>query len=291
MGARPPLSVVIASRDGMDGLEPVLDALLPQAQRAGAEILVVGPVDPSTTPASDGLRLVPVDDDDIYRLRAIGIREARGEIVAIGEDHAVPRPDWCEAIRRAHAEHPEAPAIVGCLVNVTDRTVSGRSNFLAFAAPYQPPMPSVPAGRVPPLSTLSLRRAALDQLDGWVGEFETALVPRLFIEGRMVADDRIVVDHHQDHGVAWSIVNGFHGARGSYGYLRSQHDWPDRLRTARAAISTWPRQLPREAAEARLGKSGARLELVIVAAVATAVGLGGALGALVGPGHSPKRVA
>ncbi len=51
----------------------------------------------------------------------------------------------------------------------------------------------------------------------------------------MVADDRIVVDHHQDHGLAWSVVNAFHSSRGSYGYLRTQRDWRGRLKDARWA--------------------------------------------------------
>src|SRR5262249_45304077 len=149
--------------------------------------------------------------------------EARGAIVAIGEDHAVPRPGWCEAVIRAHAERPEAPAIVGCLVNATDATVAGHANFLAFAAPWQPPMPTLPPKRPPPSSTLSLKRSALegieDEAPGW---FEAGLLPALFEEGRLVADDRIVVDHHQDHGGLWSVVNAFHSARSSYGFERSK---------------------------------------------------------------------
>jgi hypothetical protein len=288
MGARPPLSIVLAVRERTAELDAVLDALLPQARSVGAETLVVGAVD---LPATDSVRLLPVDDADIYRLRAIGVREARGEIVAIGEDHAVPRPDWCEAILRAHAEHPDAAAVVGCLVNATDGTLSGRANFMAFAAPYAPPMPRVPAGRPPPLSTLSLKRAALGELDGRLGDFEARLVPRLFREGRMAADERIVVDHQQDHGMAWSIINGFHGARGSYGYLRADDDWRTRLRDARWALSHWPRILLGEARETVGQRRGARWELTFVAAIGAAVGLGGALGSLLGPGRSPRRVA
>lgn len=288
--ATTPLSVVIATREGLTDLQPVLGALVPQTQRIGAETLIVGPVDPS---AAVPARLVPVEDRDIYRLRAIGIREAQGEVIAIGEDHAVPRPDWCEAILRAHAEHPHVPAVLGCLVNATIATVSGRANFLAFAAPFEPPMPTVPTRRAPPLSALSLKRSVFDDLDEWVGEFETELVPRLCREGLLISDDRIVVDHYQDHGIAWSIRNGFHGARASYGYLRSQVDWPQRYRHALRAISTWPRWLVREARQATSGAGGSQspMDIAVVAAIAMGVGLGGAFGSLIGPGRSPDRVA
>ena len=292
MGSRPPLSVIVAAREGMEDLDPVLEAIRPQAERTGAEVLLVGPIEPSDPGVPAGVRVVTVHDPDIFRLRLVGIREARGEIVAIGEDHAVPRPDWCEAVIRAHGEHPDAPVVVGCLVNGTTRTLGGRGNFLAFASPYQPPMPVVPSSRPPPLSALSLKRSVLEELEGRLGEFEAGLVPRLHADGKMVvADDRIVVDHYQDHGVVWSIVNGFHGARGSYGYLRAQRDWRGRLKDARWAISNWPRVLVGEVrAAAAPGAVGTR-ELAFVAAYGTAVGLGGAFGALIGPGRSPRRVA
>jgi len=283
----PALSVVIAVREGVHEAEQALEALLPQARRTGSEVLVVGPVDGD---APDPLRVVRVEDRDIFRLRLVGIQEARGEIVAIGEDHAVPREDWCEAVLRAHAEHPDVPAIAGCLVNATDGTVSGRGNFLAFAAPFQPPMPELPPRRPPPLSTLSLKREALGGLDGQLGRFEATLVPRLFAEGGMVADDRIVVDHHQDHGFAWAIVNGFHGARSAYGYLRSELSWAERLRQARWSIANWPRRILRDARHA-CHQRGNRPELALVILVGIGVGVGGAVGSIAGPGRSPTRVA
>jgi hypothetical protein len=281
---RPPLSAIIAIRGGLAEIEPVLAALLPQARATGAEVVVVGRAEDA---ARAGVRLVRVDDDNIFRLRLTGIKAARGEVVAIGEDHAVPRPDWCEAVIRAHGERPEIPAVAGCLVNATTETVGGRGNFLAFAAPYQPPMPELPGERPPPLSALSFKREALDELDGTLGRFEAVLVPRLFAEGRMAADDRIVVDHHQDHGVLWAVVNGFHGARAAYGYLRAEQGAGDRLRQARWSLANWPRRL---LAEAR-SECGSRAELMLVGLVGAGVGLGGAVGSLAGPGRSPERVA
>jgi hypothetical protein len=278
------LSVIVAVREGLDEIEPVLRALEPQAERTGTELIVVGRAE---GPASGPVRVVRVEDDDIFRMRLLGIQAARGEIVAIGEDHAVPRPDWCEAVIRAHAERPDVPAIAGCLVNATDDTLSGRGNFLAFAAPFQPPMAVLPPRRPPPLSTLSLKREALAELDDTLGRFEAVLVPRLFAEGRILADDRIVVDHYQDHGVLWSVVNGFHGSRSAYGYLHSDDSRSQRLRDARWSLANWPRQIVHEARAAR----GGGREMAMVALVATAVGLGGAVGSLTGPGRSPQRVA
>jgi hypothetical protein len=280
-----PLTVVIAVREGLDEIEPVLAQLVPQLRETGAEAVVVGR---ASGPAPAGVRVVTVDDDNIYRLRLLGLQAARGEVAAVGEDHAVPRPGWCAAVIRAHAEQPEAPAIAGCLVNATDRTVSGRGNFLAFAAPYAPPMPALPALRPPPISALSFKRAALSGV-GEIGEIEADLIPRLFAEGRMGSDDRIVLDHYQDHGSLWAVRNSFHSARSSYGYAAAGDDRAQRLATARWSLANWPRRLFREARES--DGAAARRDLALVACVATAAGVGGAMGALAGPGRSPERVA
>jgi hypothetical protein len=285
MTAPPPLTVIVAVREGLDEVEPVLAGLLPQASAVGAEVLVVGSVDAE---APDGVRVVPVPSENIFRMRMVGIHEAHGDVVAIGEDHAIPRPDWCDAVIRAHAEQPHAPAIAGCLVNATDDTLSGRGNFLGFAAPYQPPMPTLPPLRPPPLSALSFKRAALAEVDELLGRFETMLVPRLFAEGRIAVDDRIIVDHYQDHGALWAIANGFHGARSAYGYLRVQHQGAERLRQARWGIVNWPKRIFREARAVSRGDTPA---LALATLIGTAVGVGAAVGSVAGPGKAPDRVA
>jgi hypothetical protein len=166
--ARPQLSIVIPARDGLGELGPVFAALLGQARAIDAEVIVTGGPD---LPTPDGVRHSPSTERDILKLRLSAMLAARGELIAIGEDHAVPEPDWCEAAIRAHREHPDAEAVVGCLVNATDQTIAGRANFLSFASPWQPPMPLLPAGRPPTglhprLQATSARRARAAGRDG-----------------------------------------------------------------------------------------------------------------------------
>lgn len=270
----------------------MLEVLLPEAERTGTEVLVVGNVAVGEVEPSERVRFVRTPTADMLVLHKLGCAAAGGEVVAIGEDHAVPRPGWCEAVVRAHAERPEAPAVAGCLVNATDRTLAGRANFLAFAAAWQPPMAELPAGRPPPASTLSFKRAALDGIgdepEGWL---EAELVPRLFARGSMVADDRVVVDHHQDHGSLWSVRNAFHSARSSYGAQRARLDRAGRRKVARWALAHVPGRLR---AEARAGAGDGGLgaaERALVATISLAAGLGAGIGALAGPGRSPDRLA
>jgi hypothetical protein len=95
---RPPLSVVIPARDGLRGLDPVFAELLPQAREAGAQVIVSGGSDRA---APDAVRLLPTAETSILGLRLAGLRAADGELVAIGEDHAVPLPGCIEGIIRA----------------------------------------------------------------------------------------------------------------------------------------------------------------------------------------------
>jgi hypothetical protein len=289
---RPPLSVVIPTRDGLAELDPVLDALLPAAETSGAEVLVVGDVG-TAQPLSEGpLRLIPMPEPDILVLRRQALAEARGEIIAIGEDHAVPRPEWCDAVIRAHTERPDADAVVGCLVNGTDKTLVGRANFLAFASPWQPPMATLPSGRPPPASALSLKRGVLRGIAREApGFFEAGLLPALFEEGRMVADDRIVVDHFQDHGSLWSIRNSFHSTRSSYGYERSKLNTASRRALARWAVAEIPRHRRSEAREALNGSPMRGAESALFSVISVAAGLGAAAGLMIGPGRSAARVA
>jgi hypothetical protein len=292
LSPRPPLSVVIPVREGLAEITAVLEALVPLAEAVGAEIVVVGNLGANPEPPGGPVRLIHLPVDDMLFLRRRGLGEATGEVIAVGEDHAVPRADWCEAVIRAHAEHPEVAAVVGCLVNATDATLAGRANFLAFASPWQPPMPSLPGGRPPPSSTLSFKRAALEGIEsrppGW---FEADLIPSLFEAGEMVADERIIVDHFQDHGSLWSIVNAYDSARSSYGYERAKLDSAARRHLARWALTKIPARLR---GEVREGSKGVRIpapERVLIALIAFAAGLGGALGTMLGPGGSADRVA
>jgi hypothetical protein len=281
--------VVIPTRDG-SRLDALLAQLVPEVDAVGGEIIVVD--GQGVTAPEDGVvRWIGCQDDDLYRLRATAIGAARGAVVAIGEDHVIPRPEWPMAVLRAHADHPNAPAISGCLANGTTRTCAGRANFLAFAASSSIEMADVQPARPPPSSTLSFKRAALADVKGRPGELEGVLIPELFERGALVRDKRVVVDHYQDHGIVWSIRNAFWSARASYG-ATSRHQTPQQQRkVARWALTHVAPGLWREARVAARPLDARLPDLVVVAAIATAAALGAAIGSLFGPGNAQNRVA
>ena len=65
-----------------------------------------------------------------HELRLLGLTEARGNVVAITEDHRDVAPDWCEQVIAAHERCPGAVAVAGPVTNGADTNVADRASFL-----------------------------------------------------------------------------------------------------------------------------------------------------------------
>jgi hypothetical protein len=233
----PLLSIVLISRRGFAAVHPVLEAIEPQVEAVGAEVVVVDGT--GETPAVPSwVRWVGVDEKDWIRLTHRGVLEARGDIVAICEDHVFPDPGWCAAILRAHAEHPEADMVAGCMANGCEASLVDRAYFLAFAAPYIAPLRAVPRERPPALPAVSFKRRLLAQLGG-PGSLETFLIPHAFTDGRMVVDDRIRCKHEQHHSLLDALKFSYVVNRAAYGY---SPDRPDPARRREVLHWLWRHQ-------------------------------------------------
>jgi hypothetical protein len=177
----PPLSVVIAPVRGGAGLPAALAALA--AQEAAPPFETVVPVDASVE-GVDALRerhpevrFLPVDGTAelaaspdpgvahlaIDRRRAVGLAAARGDIVALTDECARPRPGWCARILAAHAESGDV--IGGAVANDRDRVVN-HALFFMDAGRYQAPVPEDEAAFVSDVN-VSYARAALESTDVW----------------------------------------------------------------------------------------------------------------------------
>src|SRR5262245_6710364 len=103
----PALSVVVASVNGWHVLASTLAALDAQAGRERFDIIAVdnvgGPTRRRLRRHRPTVVLIAVDEPlAIPRLRHLGVRRARGEVVAIIEDHVAVAPTWAEALLEAH---------------------------------------------------------------------------------------------------------------------------------------------------------------------------------------------
>ncbi|MGA9510636.1 MAG: glycosyltransferase [Candidatus Sulfotelmatobacter sp.] len=107
------VSIIIPTFNGASRIGNCLDALLQQAARHNAEILVVN--DGSTDNIAEvvksyaGVRLVSQSNAGPAAARNRGAGEARGTILVFTDDDCVPMPDWLDAMLQPFGD----PDIVG----------------------------------------------------------------------------------------------------------------------------------------------------------------------------------
>ena len=189
-GAEPELSVVLAPVARGIHLPDALASLAAQEEPPALEIIV--PVDASID-GTDALRtqypavhFINVEgtadqgrSEDfgvahlaIDRRRAAALAAARAPVVAITDEWARPRADWCRELLRQH-EAPHA-VIGGAISCARDRAINW-ALFFMDGGRYQNPLPEGPAIFVTDVN-VSYKRAALEGSDVWREEYhETRL--------------------------------------------------------------------------------------------------------------------
>ena len=296
---RPPLSVVIGTRQGWKFVRPTLEAIRPDAETAGAEIVVAdgsGTAPPDSAEVGPSVRWLRFDEPSVFRLFAEGLRDARGEIVATTEDHAIPRPGWIEAILRAHAEHHEAAAIGGPIENGSAASLLDWASYFSTQGPHMAPLGDREVPVTSNEANISYKRRALEGFDDNEGLGFMAILHnrRLAERGEILrVDDRMVVDHFQEVRFGPTSAIHYHNGRSISGFRRQTGMRPEewvRLgtsmllpawRTARIVRSLW-------------GKDRMRGRLLASAPMCLWLeycqGVGNLVGYVTGPGDSPDHL-
>ena len=215
----PRISVVIASINGRPYIDECLQALERQRGDVASQVIVVDCVGPSVTnyvrSRHPGVEVIAFDEpQSVPALRAAGILAARGEIIAITEDHCIPEPDWLESLDRAHREFAEV-AIGGAVDNAaTDRTI----DWAVFFCEYSNFISPVDGGFVHDLPgpNVSYKRDRLLSLGDMLqdGYWETFLHWKLEEMGeRLRSDPSIRVLHKKDFRFWSFFLERFHYGR------------------------------------------------------------------------------
>jgi GT2 family glycosyltransferase len=183
------VSIVIASAAGGDFLFRCLESLCHQIDDPAVETIVVDrcgeeqcleiaqrfPVVRTLHDSSEPKASVP-------QLRARGVGEARGEIVAILEEHCAAPPEWVSAIRNAF-EDPRVTAAGG---PIQDDGYERARDWVVYLMEYHNYLPPWPAAERPALNgaNIAYRLEALvryrDALEE--GYWEVSLHPKLLAE-------------------------------------------------------------------------------------------------------------
>jgi len=151
---RPAMSVVVASWAGETALFRCLGSLEPQWGPTEIIVAFNGEPEPVAGLAarSPKLRLVRGPEGaSVFRLRTLGIEQARGRVIALTEDHATVSPRWVEALCTAHRA---GRAIVGGPVE--NGLVERAYDWALYLCEYGLHMPPVSEGPVDQLSGINV---------------------------------------------------------------------------------------------------------------------------------------
>ncbi len=279
-------------------MRPVLDSFRSDAERLGVEIVVgdgssAPPPPPEALPA--GTIWLRPDSNDVFRLLAHAMRRCSSPIVATTEDHCTVRAGWCEAIMRAHREHPEAAAIGGTIENGSTDTLLDWGSYFITQGPHMGPLGQRQTHFVTNEACLSQKRWAVDLLDDLGGQGVSMIfhTRALHEQGHVLrVDDRFSVDHFQSIGFRETTAIHFHNGRTIAGFRRRRMTRGDWLRMALGGLL--PAYRVSRIARTCLPKRRHGRELLASLPWAiwceSSAGLGHLVGYATGPGDSPRHL-
>lgn len=294
MTERPRLSICVGTAVGWPEIEPCVRSFVEQGRAAAAEILVAdgsGRPPPSDAAITSAVTWLPFQEKSVFRLVMEAIRRARGEVIALTEDHCTARPGWVEAILQAHREYPHAAAVGGAIENGADGHSRLRwASHLMTQGAHMSPLPNGPARRIANEANVSFKRWALEEIEENPIGFMTIRHTRALGERGdvLVNDDRIVVDHHEHLDPRATAAIHFDDGRTVAAFRRHRMQAGDWLRlvttpilpiyrTARVVKQAWQRQRGRTAINS----------LPWLITLEYCHGAGEFMGYLFGPGRSP----
>ena len=185
---QPSVSVVVASLVGPPFIDECLASLEQQARACDAEVIVVacgGREYAERIERKFGwARVIHVETrETIPELRARGVEQARGEIVAIIEEHCLAAPDWLARAREAHRDG-ECGAAGG---PVADAGYGRLRDWVVYFCEYHAYLPPWRDGPAPALATANVayRRSVVLRYQDLLAAtcWEASLHPKLLADG------------------------------------------------------------------------------------------------------------
>ena len=299
-GEQPLVSVVIASVNGLPAITECLEHLMREGAKDDLEVVVVDRCGETVRSAirerfdPSAVRLLESPaDTSIPRLRAMGMREARGEMLVILEDHCNVAPGWLAALRRAH--EAGYTAIGGAVENGSVDRLTDWAVFFCEYARFMPP----------------LRRGVVEEITGNNSAYGRALLERLgaagydevwesFLHARIrelgepfYCEPDMLVYHKKEFGFGYFVSQRYHYSRSFAGMRLAE---APRWKCVAYAAAT-PLLVPligTRIARTVYGKRRGRGRFVLCTPLLFVFlvvwAWGEAIGALAGPGDSLRKV-
>lgn len=286
--AIPALSVVVPTLRGWPAMVPCLDALVPQLAPVRAELVIADGSGQRAPELAPGVRWLVEAGAGLYDLRACGLAATRAALIALTEDHCLVSTDWCASILRAHDRFPRADLIKGVVVNGSATRLVDCAAFLINQIAHVSPLASGRYARLCGIANVAFTRR-------WLESQDLSSVAHGVMQsndsGALVTDEGIRVAHVQSEVWHEMAALQFHNARAVAGRRRpaSRARW---LGLLEAPFLPWARLARLLVAYREKNVSWRSLWLAApwMMVLLHSKGAGEIVGALSGPGDSPRRI-
>ena len=296
----PLISVVIASVNGLPSIRECLEALTQQDTETLYEVLVVDCCDEATREVirsfpEPTVRLFPVEGrPSIPRLRALGMAAARGEMIAILEDHCNVVPTWIEHLARAHRAGQRA--VGGAVANGSIERLVDWAVFFCEYARFMPPIEGGEVGEITGNNS-AYERTLLEELGPELEDevWEGFLHDRIRELGvPFYCDPELLVSHKKEFGFFYFLSQRYHYSRSFAGMRLAGSPFWKRLAYA-LATPALPPLLALRIGRTVWSKGGLYRPLLLRCGPLLGIFLlmwawGETVGALLGPGDSLAKV-
>ena len=297
------VSVVVPSVNGLDDLSRTLAALEAEESGLALETIVVDRLGDAVRDAVrarfPGVRIVAAAADaSIPAMRGLAFDLARGEYVAVIEDHVIVPPRWAHDLVSAlrEAEQTCTPVVVGGAVEnaATERVV----DWAAFLCEYSHCLPPLPAGPTTWLTgnNVLYPRVLLDlyRVHGTDDQWEDQLHARMRAGGvTLLCCPGVIVSHRKHYTVREYLSQRFLYSR-SYAGARWHGVTPARRALLGAASLALPAvllsRIVTRVASKRRHVAPLLRGLPLIALFVLAWAAGEVAGAWFGAGNSLRKV-
>ena len=288
------LSVIVTCTQPWPEVRGCVERLVPQVRADDIELIVAdGSAGGLDATAGSHVRWLRSPGRGPHELRLAGLVQARGDVVAITEDHCDVAPDWCEQVVDAHARHPDAVAIAGPVTNGAPGGLMDRASYFLVHGRNVPEHAGRPGDWFPPAgSNVSYKREQIMCGVQRPGDLELVITPRLWADGLLGFDEKVVVAHSQSLGIAEHVRNHFHSGRSHAGLVAARGTPACRRALARDAVAL-PRRLVGAALAVGHAVPGYRAQirrLVPAMSILAVAATAGYLAGIAGPGSSLRRL-
>jgi hypothetical protein len=301
-----PITALIATVRGWPACREAVRRINGQIHSAGGEFIVADgsgnepPSEPEMDEIGGPIHWLSLPGRSVFQLRLAGYRAARGDIVAVTEDHVYVEPDWVGKIIEVHRRFPKAGAVGGAVLNETDEKLVDWAAFFLTQAPFMPPLANGVATRISGPANVSYKKRVLDRLQRAGGDDQGIIdfleLPDALEGEELVAHDSIRVRHKQSQGLLGTSLAEFDNGRTIAGYRRREMTRGDWLRIASSPVLPAYRAIRQmrivRAKHMQPGMTTARMARTLPAHMwfQYCAMAGELLGYAAGPGDSPRRL-